>query len=52
MTFALLVLLAVAAYVYWRLHRSNMDVPPNVEQADEQWLIHINPREGEPLPRS
>ena len=31
--FAIVVLLAVFAYVGWRLYRSNMVVPPKAEQA-------------------
>jgi len=55
---AFLIFLAIIAYVYWRLDKSNMTVPPSAEQyTDEsqteyQTVVYVQPRTGESLPRT
>lgn len=48
------ILLALAAYIYWRLAAANTDIRrANVYVSDDEQIVyHIQPRQGEPLPRS
>ena len=49
---ALFILGAALAYVWWRLYVTNTDIRPTDTSNDEQIVHYIQPRVGEPIPRS